>query len=274
MKDLGIYIPSYNRYNVKQAYTLEELRNLTNIPIFVIVRRDQRQHYQSLLSSMEMNHVELVTVNKPGACAARNLCVQTALANKHYKMVMLDDDLKFFYREWTTGPDDKPTLYRTHNRPRYIRPVFDFYNAALDHYAHAAVSMKFANVYQKENVVDNVRGVRAVGYRVDILNELKLKFELDGREGMHMTLRLMEAGYPNQVSFAWAQESCARNVFDKNNASTLEWSNTTATLFQKAHPRLVQTVKKYYNSGERIEVRVAWRNAMKGVEPKVVSPLS
>ena len=243
-----VYIPSYNRYTEKLAKSVKFFSQC-KFPVFIIVRNTQLAEYRKLVKGTV---IKIVVTKMPGVISARNRCLKHAIKHGHDRILMSDDDLRFYNRvngklQIIDNPD----------------ALVSYVSTKLDRYAHVALSNRFANNYTEENEIELGRGVRCVAYRVDILEQNGIWFELEGREGMHMTLRLHRLGYPNLVVYNYSQESVNKNVFDKGDNTTLEWTERTAQQLVAEHPDIVKYIEKKYKSGTRGEVRVAWKKSLK-----------
>lgn len=255
---MPVYIPSYNRFEFKQARSLRLFNQVRGWKVFIVVRSNQYKRYSGILKQLD-SWVTPVIVYKPGLTAARNCCVKHALSCGCSKMFMVDDDLAFFRRK----PNEQKLC--SLNSPRDMCKVVCRH---LHNYAHVAISNRFGNAFEFRKAVEGVRGVRAVGYRVDILQKHRLGFDLcaGAREGMYMTLRLFRLRYPNLVLYNYAQESREPNVCDKDEQTMLEWTTASAKELERRFSNVVKHVQRNYKSGTRGEVRVQWKKALK--EPR------
>lgn len=268
---MNVYVPSYNRYRAADMRSLVWLA--TAVPakrLFLVVRADQMDQYRHGMREAGLDPLHrctMILVKEPGVCAARNAAVEHATGTGASKLLLVDDDLTFYQREGGQAPGmggPGSRLVKCVDPMRVVNRIAQL----LDRYAHAAVSNRYGNAFVETPLQAGVRGVRCVGYRVQVLRETGYRFEIPGREGMHMTLRLFSRGYPNAVAYDYAQESCARNVFDHPGQTAEEWTRVTAEALARAHPGTVTLVRRAYKSGPRVEVRVAWAKAL--AEPRIL----
>lgn len=249
-----IVVPSYNRYVLRLAKTLTVLAKMKPpYPIFLVVRCCQKPQYEYLVAQLGLK-LTLVSTKYTGACAARNAGLEAAVKSGFDKMIIMDDDLNF--------------AARSNGHLLTIKDRIVFANmlrmqvGLLNEYAHVAISIRLGNNYVKQDVKTVTRGHTCVGYSLEVLQINNLRFELNGREGMHLTLRLLELGYPNAVIYKYAVNSCGKNVHDKT-GSELLWSEQTAKKLAEAHPGIVTLLERDFKMGKRVEVRINWKRALK-----------
>lgn len=268
----SICIPTYNRYNLKDAKTLKVLAKFNpRCFTLIVVRRSQKQLYQSLLKELGIRErVRILTIGERGVVHARNAGVKYLQSLGYAKMIIMDDDLTFAVR---TGPS-LPLIKDSKTYQQFLSMIFSL----LDQYAHVGVSTRIANRGGEPDYRELVRGHTCVGYRLDILKKHAITFDyvLEGREGMDMTLMLLKDGYPNAVLFKYSinsiQHSVVRDVLAAKHTkgNTQEFSTLSAQKLCTKHPGLITLIEKNYKSGKRTEVRVNWKKALKQPRKKVL----
>lgn len=260
--ECSICIPSYNRYGVKLARTLKLVaRFKPRCRVALVVRHSQRMKYNGTLLKLGLTgKVDVVLTGDKGVVQARNDGIEYLLKRGHRKMMIVDDDVSFATRE-------EGRLLTLRTQAEFFRLCRMFFGM-LDKYAHCALSTRVSNRPHKPEVVEVARGHTCVGYRLDVLQETGQRFELEGREGLDFTLRLLSMGYPNAVLYRYSVNSCgasSRRMGDGQRM--LEWTMGTAKALSRRFPNVVQAYQNNFKSGPRGEVRVQWKEALVG-KPK------
>lgn len=195
------------------------------------------------------------------------------------KILMLDDDLNFYYRlrlrevGLNIATDEQ------------VLKAIRWIDEKLDSYAHCSISARTQNFQTTsrllrsgdEFALEIVRPWRTYGFRRDIILGEDLDFHADldinTMDDFHMTLSLLELGYPNIVNFRYAHEQRGSN--SKGGASTyrdLDLLKRCALNLKAKHPEgLVETVeRKTINSWGgttdkpvyRTDVKIYWQKAL------------
>jgi hypothetical protein len=269
-------VPSYRRATNGQAQTFSEWP-ADGPPLTVFVRSEEHDAYVALLTRLGRSHWHVVPIPEDsGVCnisTTRNWILEYAMATRHSAVVMVDDDLHFISR---SIPDDD-----VHLRPCGVEEIRGLVQWFQDHigttgaerprYAHAAVSMREGNnrVPGKGAQEETTRGIRMVGYNLDALRTTKIRFrpEVDGREDLDMTLQLLRAGYPNVVTYHWAQgQKVANAPGGLSEYRDVAHSDASARKLAELHPDFVRLRDKKNTSGGefgvRVETTIYWKKAL------------
>ena len=179
-------------------------------------------------------------------------------------LVMLDDDLEFAVRRV-----DNPTLLRP-AKAVDVESIFETLRINLHDQKHVGIaSREGANRCTDENLW-NTRAMRVLAYRSSAILDNNLRFADGGFMcDFHMTLSLLELGYPNCV-MNW----CTQNQIGGSNAPggcsetrTVAAQAEAAHNLRRLHPQFVtvveKTTKTAWGGGTRTDVRIAWKEALK-----------
>jgi hypothetical protein len=180
--------------------------------------------------------------------------------------IMLDDDLAFFVRA-------DPEKYNL--KPAGILDVirmFDKLHSYVEFgsYAHAALSPRQMNNQHfpaTEKYVTRMNAVQVVNNK--ILRKHNIRYDdVTLMEDYHVTLSLLEKGYPNVqlVNYAWDQTRGSGASGGFSLSRTPQVQAQAAHRLAELHPEFVKVVTKTPKGGwkgleERVDVRVQWKKA-------------
>jgi hypothetical protein len=105
-------------------------------------------------------------------------------------------------------------------------------------------------------------------YRASVLKEINFHFDdVVTKQDFHMTLSLLEHGYPNVVNFGWMQGQPGSNT-----DGGCSWYRTPEVMaagairLKELHPDFVRIVEKEtlhsWGGGKRLDVNVSWKKAL------------
>lgn len=174
------------------------------------------------------------------------------------KLVLLDDDLTFSYRN---VPGDWHLKVATRGQ---VEELFAAIEAALGNYAHVGVSPREGQNTFPDEPVQNTRYMRVLAYNAHMIPSDVEFGRVDGMSDFDVNLQLLRRGLPSLVFTRWAQghkstqapggmatqrslESHSREI-DK----MLEWHGDFVTAYQKSDKGPM---------GNRREVRIQWKRA-------------
>ena len=171
--------------------------------------------------------------------------------------VCIDDDLKFFVR-----------------RDGYhLEPVDDqdiddmFHWIETCSYAHGAISAREGNNRVEDDVKMNTRAMRCLFYSPTVMLQNDIHWNaITCRMDFHVSLSLIEHGYPNAVNFHFAQNQLSSAASGgASHYRTKEMMDEQAYVLEKMHPKYVEampvTTKSSFGGGTRIDVRIKWQKA-------------
>lgn len=267
-------VPTYRRHSNGEAQTFANVPR--DVPLTLVCREEEVQQYAELISGRLGRMRDTIWSIPAGAVSGiattRQWIMDRAVAEGHDKVVMMDDDLHVIVRgkipEGEPGWDYKLRPVET---AAEFQELLDWFDRALNQYAHAAVSMREGNNHipglAKFDTAN--RGIRMVGYNLVATRLLNCVFrpEAEGREDLDMTLQLLRAGAPNIVTYHWAQgQRSAGADGGLSGSRTLDDQDRTARRLAELHPGLVKLRTKTNVSGamagERTEVTIYWKRAL------------
>lgn len=192
------------------------------------------------------------------------------VADQSQPVIMLDDDLSFFYR---AEPDKHNLLPIT---PRRLNSLFERLNEYVDseEYAHAGLSPRqFNNTLFPATEIRTTRmnAVHCVDPRV--LKKHGIRYDdVDMMEDYHVTLSLFRKGEDNVViaDHAWDQNRGSGAEGGFAHFRTKETQAAAAERLAQLHPDFVKVVTKKPKTGqgevwggERVDVAVRWTDAFR-----------
>jgi len=285
---MKIYIPSKSRYNYfnEATTTIKELnkgRTQDKYSVTLVVPGNEYEQYAKML--LQLNYIGFklfgLKDNIQGISNVRQFIIENSSDNK---VLMLDDDLKFSLRPKL----DDPQLLTEAITGEQILKAIEWCDKTLDDYAHCSISDRQQNWHMtkymiKENswTIESQRPMRVYGFRKDIVLGEQLNFNaglsINVMDDFHITLCLMELGYPNIITAYCAQGQKSSDA--RGGASTyrnLELQKECALNLKKLHPETVKVVEKTTHSAwggtkenpiTRTDVYIFWQKAL-GIKSK------
>ena len=252
---MDVYIPSRSRF--ERSLTLEALE-FGNVPaprLWLAVPAAQAGSYGPLAARYG---ARLLPCPRPGIAATRQHIGQHAASQGKDRFLMLDDDLRFFYRK-----SDGVRLYKC--VPKHMMLMLRDIASGLTHYHHLAISARQGNNQLKFPYVTNKRPLRALAYRTETF----LKAE-HGRvaimEDFDVTLQLMKMGYANCVITKYAQDQQQTQLPGGcSDYRTHELHEENVRKMERMHRPFVKLVEKQNKTGgefgKRMEAVIYWLKA-------------
>lgn len=270
---MKIVIPTMQRSEIQ--FTVNQLK-MGGIPnkykCYLVVPKEEFSEYHKYFG----DNFNIVPITEKGINNVRQYIMEHC-KTKDDKLLMIDDDLRFFTR---------PSFYDValfQSSGEEILMMIQWLEKQLDNYAHCSISARTQNFQLTNRIkraesfeLKTVRPYRIYGYRQDIVLGEKLDFhaglQINTMDDFHMTLNLLELGYPNIVSCRWAHDQCTSN--SRGGASTyrdLELLKICALNLKEKHPqvvktRLVTTKSSWGGTPEnpvtRTDVTIQWQKAL------------
>jgi len=177
------------------------------------------------------------------------------------KIVMLDDDLRFYIRKSTTD------WHLRYLEPEEYPALFGLLDVWLDDYAHCGVSAREGNNRVEALSVETTRYMRLLAYNLDKFDGIELA-RTKVMEDFDINLQLLKKGLPSKISYYYAQGQGSSNAAGGcSEWRTLEVQSAGAELLAKLHPEVVTVVEKEtktaWGGGIRKDVKVMWKKALK-----------
>lgn len=177
------------------------------------------------------------------------------------KIVMLDDDLRFFRRR-----EDEPTKFKETSSEELV-DLFEIIENTLEDYALVGVSSREGANYCTDDWIYNSRLLRILAYRSDILIKENIRFDrVPVMEDFDVALQLLRKGYAN-VCANWIVHNQGSSNADGGCSAyrSMEVQDEAAQKLAELHPEYVTLVKKQtkvaWNGQERTDVRISWKSA-------------
>jgi hypothetical protein len=190
------------------------------------------------------------------------------------KIVMLDDDLRFYVRE---QPDQSLPEYAKRLRyADYTDQVlwFDALERTLGpEVPHAGFGPRQGNgprlvrpgVWNQPDPWESPgRMMYSLGYHVPTVVSRCILGRIETREDFDLSLQLLLQGFPNQVCHTFVVGQAKYNeAGGASEERTLERSNSDAHRLAELYPGLVRVVHRDYEGSPREEVVVSWVKALR-----------
>lgn len=277
MSNMGIYVPSCDRYSTLESGVLRTASPELRGSIIYVVPEGQGEKYREALRSLQkkyagVDYSGVVECPEKGIAKtrlwighhARNLCID--------KFLMLDDDIQFFQRK-STDPNVANLLPIL---PAQVNVMVSTVEAALDKYAHVGISAREGNNHLNGSVLieatfraaqENTRTLRALAYRTaDFLSCEHGRVEV--MEDFDVNLQLLEKGLPNLNLATWAQDQKMTNAPGGcSSYRSQEVQTRSAERLAELHPGSVKLRQKENKTGgefgSRTEVTIYWQKTFK-----------
>jgi len=255
---MHVYIPTYRRVNMQKTWTFlsPAMRDCTTL---VCVADEAKALARATGGRVLVQPARVQTISDKrqwivDQCDYPYLC-------------MLDDDLRLCVRDpiWGQGKSANEEVRLLPCNNRESDRLFKELREQLDTYAHASISMRMANRGMMPGWHLNKRACYVLAFNVSTLRQFARFDSIRHREDMWVTLKLLEAGFANSVSF----EFCGDQLYAKAGGEsamgrTMKESNKDAEKLAKEFPGLVKVQWRNYRAAvsiKRLEVQVQWKQA-------------
>lgn len=261
-----IAIPSCGRSHCLK--TIEELTKSKVTEQFrtlIVIPEKDLVNYDSIIPKF----VEIVTLpNTLRIDSTRQQILENASSwDTKGQVCMVDDDLTFFKR--VNGMDDAEL--RKVEGEELLSLIRSIEQKLDEGYVHVSVSARMGNNVSEEKWVENTRPYRIYAYDSQTVLAEGCSFKMNGvdvnnMDDFHMTLQLLELGYPNIVNF----EFCHNQPSSLSNGGastyhTVEKQSLLAETLAKNHPGFVRVVEKHTETSwgglPRKDVVISWKKA-------------
>ena len=254
---LSIYIPTYRRTGrqITWGFLPKSVREHTTL-VCPADEADALRRATGGRVLVQPPHVKTIAAKRQwivDQCDTEQLC-------------MLDDDLRFSVRDPVAGRgtnEDAGGCALNKVGPRDVERMFSEMSDQLTQYAHAGVSMRMGNQSRPPGWHTCKRMVYVLAYDVATLRRWARFDEIAHREDMMVTLRLLQAGFANVVSYEFTADQVYASKGGESAAGRdMEASNEDACRLAATFPGLVRVTSKAYKvSTVRQEVVVQWNKA-------------
>lgn len=198
---------------------------------------------------------------------------QWAVDNAEEKVLMMDDDLRFYVRR----EDDLSKLIKA--TPESLEAMFAMIEAHLDFSPLVGVASREGANRNTESIVKNTRVLRLLAYRADVLRDNDIRFDrVPVMEDFDVALQLLRAGHENITLNSWAHNQEGSGLEGGcSTYRTMEVQAAAAHQLAQLHPGIVKVVTKTtkgaWGGGERTDVVVSWKRALNFEVPLAQSAL-
>lgn len=247
---MDIIIPSSGR-EAKQT-TLKSLPLPLRSRVTIVVPEAEVPKYWFLSS-----HCKLQGIPVTGIGPTR----QWVIENYGPKVLMLDDDLTFATRRSDETDKFLPAT------PEEIEGLMRDIDVQLTDYAHVGVAPREGANFTDESYTYNVRLLRMLAYRTDVLKSEGIKFtDIPVMEDFHVSLSLLRKGYASKcINYMAHNQTGSNTAGGCSQYRTDELQEAAARLLVEKHSPYVKLVKKKtkvaWQGKERYDVRIRWKSA-------------
>lgn len=252
LKELQIFIHTYGRSDDQQS--LQRLSPAVSKRVWLVVQKREAHLYTWPKLMVLPDEIRMLS-------PTRQYILENAKKNK---IIMMDDDLAFYRRKSQTD------WHLRYCEDQDIGALFRKMSRWLDNYAHCGISPREGNNRVEELSSVNTRMMRILGYNRKLVSKTDAHFDrLDTKQDFDMTLQLLRAGYPNIVSYEFAQGQWRGSNAAGGCAEyrTEEMMSRCAQELADLHPGFVRVTEKKTKSawqefgGVRKDVIVYWKKA-------------
>lgn len=208
----------------------------------------------------------VIKYDKIGLSPKRQFILEYAHKNGINKILQLDDDLKFYVKGKKRDKKSQTPFSLYEADELDMDDLFCRVANALTDYAHVGIDTR-EGCQNHSDGAECIRITRALGYRVDLLMDLKLRFDhVDCMQDFDMGLQLLKLGYPSYVLPKYVQNQ-ARASGATGGCSIYRTSArkaAAAKLLARRHAPFVKLVEKkgWRGLGETmLDVQIQWKKA-------------
>lgn len=265
-----IMIPTRGRVGEQQ--TLKSLSPSLRADTILVCPAEERdmlfQHSVAAILDHEGKPVTIVTQpeNITTISAKRAWMMNWAREHGIDKVLMLDDDLFFYYRYWKQEARDGQGDWRLldsndSETTLWITSLMDRITPEVPHGGFGP--RQGNNNFQDGWLIGGARMMLALAYHVPTVLDNAEWDRINTREDMDVALQLLRKGFPNVIThdFCVGQKSYAAPG-GCDIERTTEKSDADAYKLAELHPGFVKVVQKEYLGHPRKEVVVQWKRAL------------
>lgn len=233
--------------------------------IYIVVQTEEFVKYNNVLASELAIGLQTVPLNSSGIADTRYQIGIHAEQHGIDRFCVIDDDLQFLIRidehRWNLRNQDYDD----------VRGMITYLDHLSNKYAHGAVSAREGNSFAEEGDRDwllklNGRALRCHFFRTKEYLDVK-HCRLAVMEDFDVTLQLLEQGFPNAITFWYANgQAKTQSPGGCSIYRTKEVHEESARKLAELHPRFVRLRQKENKTdagefGSRLEVTVQWGRA-------------
>lgn len=232
----SIFVPTLNR---PMRQPVAEMLSAARIP-YTLIRSPRDTVAESVYTDMGF---PVVTVDTWGIRETR----QAILEMPAERIIMLDDDLRFFVRH------REGARFRAAN-PTDVKAMIAELDYKLDRFAHGGVMPRYMGNRAPRDFTMNVKYYHVLAYNKALFpKDRTIAFRTAVGEDHDLNLQLLEAGCRNFVLTEWAQDDNEGASGGCSTWRTVELEYREADRLAELHPGLVKRVHH--------RVYVQWKRA-------------
>jgi len=249
---MNLYIPSSGR--AAEQYTLRQLTPEWLRKTIIVVPEDEIDAYHRNVP----HDVRIMGCPHKGIGPTRQFIIHAAYPGK---VVMMDDDLRFFKRR----KDDRSKFMDAFEDD--VDDMLSQIELSLKDYAAVGVCPREGGNRYPDRVYHNVRLLRVLAYDTIVLSTQDIDFRtVPVMEDFLVSLSLLTRGYPNIMLSDWCHNQRGSN--DSGGCSqyrTMEMQRDAALMLKQYFPDFVKvvtkTTKTAWGGQERTDVKIQWKKA-------------
>ncbi len=204
-----------------------------------------------------------------GIANTRQCILDHALAHRQQKVLMLDDDLRFYVKGPKRDAKSETPFGLYECNEKHMDKLLHEVDDMLTDYAHCGIDGREGCQNRKPDE-ENTRLVRGLGYRADIMKSAGVRFDtMQVMEDFDVALKLLQRGYPSKAIQHYVQNQALQSSAPGGCSSyrTSKVQAASAKELVKRHApfaKLVVKASKWRGMGEeRTDVTVYWKEAYK-----------
>lgn len=265
-----IAIHTYGRARANDQQTMKWLSPSARLDTFLVVQHRETEgvsgvYYRNAVKDNFLSGMLVLPPEIQRLSPTRQWIIEEAARRGEKKVVLLDDDLAFYVRKSPTDWHLRYVEYDDTDR------MFNLLEGWLDEVAHVGISPREGNNRVESSYTEATRAMRVLGYRTDVFLKEGVRFDrIDTKQDFDVTLQLLRKGYPNRVSYEFAQGQWTGSQARGGCASYRDEAMMTRCAEELAalHPGFVRVDEKKTKSawkdlgGVRKDVTMAWKKAL------------
>lgn len=247
---MEVYIHSAGRATEQPTYTA--LKQAGMDPILVVQKAEAKTYRAAWPDAQVVVLPAKITTLSP----TRQWLLEQAAG----KMVLMDDDLRFFVRRADDITKFQPATGKD------IKAMFKDIEKSLKKFAHVGLCAREGGNRMTEDA-QCTRMMRVLAYDAPRVRATGARFDrLPTKQDFDMTLQLLRAGLPNLVLHRYCHDQGGSQAAGGCSVyRTDEMMVSSAHGLAKLHPDFVTVVQKEtkqaWGGGIRTDVRIAWKKA-------------
>lgn len=262
---MKLIIPTSGRYDKwERQTTLRYLPKSIKEQCIVVVQDNEYGEYRNLLTrSSDSDYIQILVL--PPEITTLSPTRQWVIDQFPNDIVcLIDDDLRFYVR----GKRPEVPLYLNYCEEEDLKEMFRKLEEQARIHGHSGISAREGNNFIEADHKWCARMMRCCAYNTKMVKDLNIDFNrLPCKTDFDVTLQFLRQGYPNFVSYHFAQGQVGGSNSKGGCSVYRDEKVLTEAAFHLAelHPEYVTVVEKETKSawggGIRTDVRIQWKKA-------------